>query len=116
MSSLVDALDRTLLLMRDEVGARIDDMSLVAALTGTRVALVADEANINSHAAQTALVTAAMLMARSAHQVHLVAPEVPLIGPQRPLRGGQMMEQVTQFAKPPQGFYDGVDLRHRHRG
>jgi hypothetical protein len=33
------------------------------------VALIADDANIVSHSAQTAFVTAALLMARSGHQV-----------------------------------------------
>jgi hypothetical protein len=110
MSNLVGALDRTLRLMRDEVGDCVDDMSLVDVLTTTRVALVADEANINSHAAQTALVSAAMLMARSAHKVHLVAPDVPLIGPQPPLRGGQMIEQLMRVGRnmlPDVGFAAG---------
>jgi hypothetical protein len=40
---------------------------LLGALIGTRAALVADRANIASHSAQTAFVTAASLMARSGH-------------------------------------------------
>jgi hypothetical protein len=86
--SLRDALDRTLRLMRDElVDATPDDM-LVAALTETEVALVADAANLASHSAQTAYVTAALLMARSGHRVHLLAPDIPLLGTQPPLPPG----------------------------
>jgi hypothetical protein len=66
--TLRQALDRTLLLMRDEIVESAGDDTLLAALTGTRVALIADAANIASHSAQTAFVTAALLMARSGHQ------------------------------------------------
>ena len=57
--TLADALDRTLLLMRDEVGTDLADQVLIEALTSTSIVLVADHANIASHAAQTAFVTAA---------------------------------------------------------
>ncbi|MFM9701341.1 hypothetical protein, partial [Streptomyces europaeiscabiei] len=63
--SLREALDRTLLLMRDEVRADVPDTVLMEALTGTRIALIGDQTNLASHAAQTAFVTAAILMARS---------------------------------------------------
>jgi hypothetical protein len=75
------ALDRSLLLMRDEVYESADDATLLRVLTGTRVALIAGGPNIASHAAQTAFITAAMLMARSGHQVYLVAPNIPIVGP-----------------------------------
>ena len=82
--------------MRDEFGPEIEDEVLLNALTSTRVALIADAANIASHAAQTAFVTAAMLMARSAHQVFLVAPNVTMVGPQPPLLPGMMIEQLMR--------------------
>jgi hypothetical protein len=82
--------------MRDEVKDCADDDTLVAALTGTRVALIADAANIVSHSAQTAFVTAALLMGRSAHQVHLLCPDVPLVGAQPPLLQGQMIAQLVK--------------------
>jgi hypothetical protein len=94
--SLRKALDRTLLLMRDEVNDSADDDTLLAALTGTRVALIADAANIASHSAQTAFVTAALLMARSGHQVYLLCPDVPLACPQPPLSQGRMITQLLQ--------------------
>ena len=77
--TLADALDRTLLLIRDEVGNDLSDDVLIQALTSTSVVLVADKRNLRSHSAQTALVTAAMLMARSAHRVFIVAPDTDLV-------------------------------------
>jgi hypothetical protein len=70
--------------MRDEFGPEIDDNILLDALTSTRIALMADTTNIASHAAQTAFVTAAMLMARSGHQVFLMVPEVTMLAPHCP--------------------------------
>jgi hypothetical protein len=95
--SLREALDRTLLLIRDEVGDSVDDDTLLGALTGTRVALISDSANIATHSAQTAFVTSALLMARSGHQVHLLCPDAPLNGPQPPLSNGQMISQLVKL-------------------
>lgn len=99
MTQLADALNRTLLLMRDEFGSEIADSVLLDALTSTRVALIVDFANINSHSAQTAFVTAAMLMARSAHQVFLIAPNVTMVAPQPPLQPGLMIEQLVRVGR-----------------
>jgi hypothetical protein len=93
---LREALDRTLRLMRDEVHETVTDDELIAALTGLRVALIADAANIASHSAQTAFVTAAMLMARSGHGVHLMCPPVVLAGPQPPLGRGDLVEELAR--------------------
>ena len=89
--NLSDALDRTLLLMRDEVGNDLSDDVLIQALTSTTVVVVAEKPNLASHAAQTAFVTAAMLMARSAHRVFIVAPDTDLVGPQPPLPAGSTL-------------------------
>jgi hypothetical protein len=94
--TLREALDRTLLLMRDEVHETVTEDELIAALTGLRVALIADAANIASHSAQTAFVTAAMLMARSGHRVHLMCPPVVLAGPQPPLGRGELGEELAR--------------------
>jgi hypothetical protein len=99
MTRLADSLNRTLLLMRDEFGPDVDDDILLDALTSTRIALIADCANINSHAAQTAFVTAAMLMTRSGHQVFLMAPNVAMIAPQPPLQSGRMIDQLVAVGK-----------------
>jgi hypothetical protein len=88
---LRQALDRTLRLMRDELHDATPDDTLVAALTETEVVVVADTANLASHSAQTAYVTAALLMARSGHRVYLLAPDIPLMGAQPPLPAGPMI-------------------------
>jgi hypothetical protein len=85
--------------MRDELGPDIEDSVLLDALTNTRVALIADAANIGSHAAQTAFVTTAMLMARSGHQVFLMAPDVTMVAPQPPLQPGTMIDQLARVGK-----------------
>ncbi|RTL67339.1 MAG: hypothetical protein EKK41_17310 [Hyphomicrobiales bacterium] len=97
--SLREALDRTLLLMRDEVHADVPDAVLVEALTGTRIALIADQTNLASHAAQTAFVTAAILMARSGHQVHLFAPNIKLVGAQPPLTEGPLLDALLDLGR-----------------
>jgi hypothetical protein len=107
VTSLVESLNRTLLLMRDEFGPDIEDNVLLDALTSTRVALIADAANITSHAAQTAFVTVAMLMARSGHQVFLMAPDVAMVAPQPPLQPGMMIDQLVTAGKD---MLPGVEL------
>jgi hypothetical protein len=112
--TLRDVLDRTLLLMRDEVHESVSDDELVAALSGTRVALIADGANIGSHSAQTAFVTAALLMARSGHDVHLVCPPVALAGPQPPLGRGELVEELARVGHdllPGRAFATGAPAR-----
>jgi hypothetical protein len=111
------ALSRTFLLMRDDLVAHVDDDTLLAALTQTRVSLVADAENLSTHSAQTAFVTAAMLLARSGHSVHLIAPDVPLVGAQPPLRGTRTISALLEVGLdmipglvlsygPPQGQAD----------
>jgi hypothetical protein len=91
MNAMRDALDRTLLLMRDELHSDVADDVLLAALTGMEIAVVADAETLHAPAAQTAFVTTALLCARSGHKVHLLAPDVPLAQPQLPLRGAAMI-------------------------
>lgn len=93
---LREALDRTMRLMREDLVAEVDDSSLEAALTGTYVVLVGDARNLSSHAAQSAYVTAAILMARSGHRVYLAAPNVPLVGPQPPLREDRLVSGLLE--------------------
>jgi hypothetical protein len=99
MTDAAKCLNRTLLLMRDEFGSAISDKVLLDALRGTRVALIADAANLASHSAQTAFVTAAMLMARSGHQVFLAAPNIAMKGPQPPLQPGALIDQLVDVGK-----------------
>ena len=106
--TLREALDRTLLLIRDEVGSVPADDVLLDALTGVTVALVADTLNLSTHSAQTALITAALLMARSGHQVSIAAPNVELVGPQPPLQPGRLVDSLLAVGRD---LLPGVELR-----
>lgn len=89
------ALDRTLLLMRDDVRDAADDLRLLQALTGTVVALVGNRQNLTSHSAQTAFVTTAQLLARSGHQVQLFAPDDEMRFAQPPLGRRQLVSALV---------------------
>ena len=82
--------------MRSRLKETVSDEALLDALTGTTVVLIADERNLQSHSAQCAFVSAAMLMARSGHRVHLVAPEISLIGAQPPLLRDRLIEGLLE--------------------
>jgi hypothetical protein len=115
--SIETALARTLLLMRDEVGPEPPEGDLVRALTTTRIALIADDDGLSTHAGQSCCVTAALLMARSGHAVHLLMPDVPMIGAQPPLvpgnlrasliaAGNDLLPGVTFETGTPEGTVD----------
>jgi hypothetical protein len=108
MSDLSESLSRTLLLMRDELGAGVSDAVLIKALTDTRVALVADAKTIASHAAQTAFITAALLMARSGHTVWLAAPNVRMQGAQPPLAQGRLIDELLAVGRD---LLPGIEFR-----
>jgi len=111
---LCKTLSRTLLLVRDEIAEDADDANLVTALTTTSVVLIGDAHNLRSHAAQTAFITAALLMCRSGHRVYLAAPDVPLHDRQPPLKGDHLISALLSVSNdilpgigfsvfPPQG-------------
>jgi hypothetical protein len=83
-------LARTLLLLRDHVRPEVPDRDLAEALLGTRVAVVGDQPNLRVEPAQHALVTAALLVARSGASVHVVVPDLPLLGAHPPLHGDRL--------------------------
>lgn len=97
--NLDGGLDRTLLLMRDEVGQSASDKAIVHALSTTTVALIADAENIGSHSAQTAFITAAILMARSGHKVFISAPNLHIVGTQPPLPPGPLVDGLVQVGE-----------------
>lgn len=89
------ALDRTLLLMRDEIQDETSDELLLAALLETRVLIVADTQNANSPLGQDAIVCAGLLSARSGATVWLDMPNAPLLGPQLPLARGRLLDVLV---------------------
>src|SRR5438067_236447 len=80
-----DALDRTLLLMRDDLDPDVPDEALINALLDRRVIVVSDAANLESISGQTAFVTIVLLLLRSGTSVVVAAPDVPILGHQPPL-------------------------------
>ncbi|MCR4347872.1 MAG: ThiF family adenylyltransferase [Sulfuricaulis sp.] len=91
------ALDRTIRLIRDAVTDDISDDAIVKRLQSFRVRFIADEANLRTHAGQTALVTLVSLVVRMGIQVDLDIPEVEIIGPQPPLRGKHLRAALVDF-------------------
>jgi hypothetical protein len=94
-----ECLDRTFLLMRDEVTDDVSDETLFTALHSTDVVLTGNAENLSSHAAQCALVTSALLMARSAHRVYLDVPDLPLAGRQPPLKLGTLVSSLIDVSR-----------------
>jgi hypothetical protein len=95
--TILEALNRTLLLMRSDLRPGADDQELLDALRSTRVLLVADEETLATHSGQCAFITAATTMARSAHSIFLQAPEMPLIGAQPPLQGEWLLKALHEL-------------------
>lgn len=90
-SATTSALARTILLLRDHIDARVPDAVVAEALTDVRVTIAADRANAVSAGAQHAIVTTALLAARSGAQVALELPSgLPLLGAQAPLQGDRL--------------------------
>lgn len=94
---LLESLDRTFRLMRDDLRDEVTEDQLLEALTGTDVVLIADAASVSTHAGQCGFITAALLMARSGHQVYLMAPDVPLVGLQPPLKAGGLITSLLEI-------------------
>lgn len=90
------ALDRTLLLMRDELIDSVSDDTLIDALTNTEIVLTAGRDVLKSHTAQCAFVTTALLLTRSGHRVYLNAPNGRLIGAQAPLMEAHLIDALME--------------------
>jgi len=106
-----DALDRTLLLMRDHLRGEAKDTALLDALGTTEVVFVADRKNLRSSEGQTALVAAAIMCARSGARCYLEIPNVPRRGAQPPLRGNELVHGLFDLGAdllPGAVFHDGV--------
>jgi len=109
--TVADALNRTLLLMRDHVRESVSDAELLEALTSVEVALVADRPNLSVPEGQHALICAATLCARSGARCYLEVPNVPLQGVHAPLHGERLGEGLADLGAdliPDLGFHDGV--------
>src|SRR5690606_29939519 len=89
-AATLEALARTLLLLRDHIRSDVSDTTLAEALLGTRVVVVGDRRNLEVAPAQHALVATALLAARWGASVHVVVPDLPLLGVHAPLDGDRL--------------------------
>lgn len=101
-----EQLSRTILLFQTDLG--IADPAIVfRALTAPRIALIADSSVVSTLSGQTAISTAAMLMARSGHSVFIDTPDATLIGYQPPMSGRTFHEAINSVGEQ---MIDGVSI------
>lgn len=90
-------LARTIQLFQGDL-AIYDPGIVLRALTTPSFLLVADGDVVNTLAGQTAITTAAMLMARSGHRVFVDVPDAPLLGYQPPMSGSTLYEALSSVS------------------
>lgn len=93
--TLNEALSRTLLLMRTDLDTSTPEAELLDALTSVRVVVHVGPDAMATRSGQTAIVTAALTMARSGHSVWVDGADVAMIGHQPPLAGGNLIEALV---------------------
>jgi hypothetical protein len=99
-------LARTTLLFQRDLG--IDDAEIVLhALAAPKIVLTASDAVMQTRAGQAALLTAAMLIARSGQRVYIHALDAPLIGYQPPFAGRTFYEAIRNIRGE---LIDGNDI------
>jgi len=86
------ALERTALLIQQDIYPELEFDAITEVLTSQRVRLRAEPPELADRAVQTALVTAAISSAQSGARLVLDFPEVALAGPQPPLAGDALRE------------------------
>lgn len=91
-----DQLSRTTALFQTEL--QIGDAAIIETrLTQLKVALVAGDGVMKTRAGQTALLTSALLLARSGHQVFINVFDAPLVGYHPPFQGTTIYEAVANL-------------------
>ena len=93
------ALARTMLLMRSNLRADVDNTLLLDALTSVNVEFVADKENLASEEGQHALVSASLLVARSGARCRVRAPNVKLKGVQAPLTQSHLVDALLDVGR-----------------
>jgi len=83
--TVLDELDRTILLCRDHVSDALSDAEIGRRFQSLRVLCVSNHENLSSHSGQTALVTLVSLLSRMGMQLELKIPEISILSPQPPL-------------------------------
>lgn len=92
-----NALDRTALLIRDDIlGKRMSGEDIVAALLSEHVRITGSASSLATPSAQTATVALALQHVMSGIAVELDFPDVPLAAPQPPLSGTHLHTALSQ--------------------
>lgn len=94
----IDQLSRTIALFKADFGISSDDV-ILRALRSPRITIVGSERVVNSFAGQVCISTAAMLMARTGHQVFVDTPDAHLVGAQPPLAGTWFHQALTDVGE-----------------
>src|SRR4051794_8887111 len=84
------ALDRTVRLLGGDLFPRLPPRVLAAELASTKVLIAAEGAELNSLAAQNAVVASFVCLAELGFRVYLAMPDVELLASQPPLRGTKL--------------------------
>ena len=96
---LHEALSRTALLVEMDVfGAGADHRAIIDGLCGTTARIISDQANVDSPAGQTALVTLYALLAMMGLQVDLDVPAAELRSGQPPVRGTTLPAALLAYS------------------
>lgn len=93
------ALARTTLLIRGDFYPDASEESIVEELVGLRVRMAPSAATLASGSGQTAVATAAILVAQLGAGLVLDFPEVRLLGPEPPLRGEGLRESLLEHTR-----------------
>lgn len=91
------ALARTVDLVRADIFPHTGREEIVDALTSVRMRLRADERNLSCAAAQSALVSTAIVAAQSGVELVLDLADVPLVGRQPPLVGSRLTDALLDL-------------------
>jgi hypothetical protein len=96
---IYEALSRTALLIETDIfGPGADHRAIIDGLRGTTARIIADRANTDSPAGQTALVTLYILLAMMGIQIDLDIPALELRAPQPPLRGTMLPAALAGYS------------------
>src|SRR4051812_37721441 len=96
MTTLREALDRTLLLCRDFVTGADD--AILRRFETTTVCIVADAENLRTLSGQSAVAMLAQQALMLGCPLRLVMPAIPIIGHQPPLTGSTLRDAVVDLA------------------
>ena len=104
------ALDRTVRLLGGDLFPHLFPRVLAAELTATKVLITAERAELNSLAAQHAMVTSFVCLVELGFEIYLALPETELLAPQPPLRGTRLRSGLLDLSN------DLIAPARLHRG